>query len=76
MMKNYDESIEINQNTNWPYILYHIYRILIIDDSGSGKTNLLLKLININQQILTEIVYMVKIHLNQSIHFSLTEEKK
>ena len=39
MMKNYDESVEINHNPNWPYIPDHPYRILIIGDSGSGKTN-------------------------------------
>ena len=45
MMKNYDQSIEINHNRNWPYIPDHPYRILIISGSGSGKTNMLLNLI-------------------------------
>ena len=31
MMKNYDQSVEMNHNKNWPY------RILIIGGSGSGK---------------------------------------
>ena len=31
MMKNYDESVEINNNPNWPYIPDNLYRILIID---------------------------------------------
>ena len=31
-------------NPNWPYISDHPYRILIIGDSGSGKTNVLLNL--------------------------------
>ena len=30
MMKNYDESIEINYNPNWSYIPDHPYRILIM----------------------------------------------
>ena len=30
----------------WPYIPDHSYRILIIGGSGSGKTNILLNLIN------------------------------
>ena len=42
MMKNYDESVEINRNPNWPYIwpyiCDHLYRILIIGGSGSGKS--------------------------------------
>ena len=42
MMKNYDESVEINHNPNWPYIPDHLYRILIIGSSVSGKTNVLL----------------------------------
>ena len=29
-MKNYDQSVEINHYHNWPYILDHFYRILII----------------------------------------------
>ena len=32
-------------NKNWPYIPDHTYRILIIGGSRSGKTNLLLNLI-------------------------------
>ena len=42
MMKNYDQSVKINHNPNWPYIPDHPYRILIIGDSGSGKTYVLL----------------------------------
>ena len=44
MIKNYDQSVEINHNPNWPYIPDHPYRILIIGGSGSGKTNVLLNL--------------------------------
>ena len=33
-------------NEKWPYIPDHLYRILIISGSGSGKTNTLLNLIN------------------------------
>ena len=32
-------------NKKWPYIPDHPYRILIIEGSGSGKTNLILNLI-------------------------------
>ena len=32
-------------NEKWPYIPDHPYRIIIIDGSGSGKTNALLNLI-------------------------------
>ena len=43
MIKNYDESVEINHIPSWPYISDLPYRILIIGGSGSGKTNMLLK---------------------------------
>ena len=33
-------------NKKWPFIPDHLYRILIIGGSGSGKTNTLLNLIN------------------------------
>ena len=33
-------------NKKWPHIPDHLYRILIIGGSGSGKTNALLNLIN------------------------------
>ena len=44
MMKNYDQSVEINHNPNWPCIPDHPYRILIIGGSRSWKTNALLNL--------------------------------
>ena len=45
MIKNYDESVEINHNPNWSYIPDHPYRILIIGGSRLGKTNVPLNLI-------------------------------
>ena len=45
MIRNYDESFELNHNPNWPNIPDHHYVILIIDGSGSRKTNVLLNLI-------------------------------
>ena len=33
-------------NEKWPHIPVHPYRILIIGDSGSGKANALINLIN------------------------------
>ena len=44
-MKNYDESVEIKHNLNWPYIPDHPYKTLVIGSSGSGKSNVLLNLI-------------------------------
>ena len=47
-MINFDDYVnehKTEHNKNWPYILDHLYRILIIGGSGSAKTNLLLNLI-------------------------------
>ena len=45
MKKNYDQSVEIKHNPNWPYIPDHSYRILIVGGSGSRKAIVLLTLI-------------------------------
>ena len=45
MKKNYDQSVEIKNHPNWPYIPDHSYRILIVGGSGSRKANVLLTLI-------------------------------
>ena len=48
-MINFDDYTNeniIEHNLKWPYIPDHPYRILIIGGSGSGKTNVLLNLIN------------------------------
>ena len=60
MMKNYYESVEINHNTNWPYLPDYPYRILIIGGSGSGKTNVLLNLIKDQRQDIDKIYLYVK----------------
>ena len=36
-MKNYDKSVKINHNQNWPYIPDYPFRLLIIGGSGSEK---------------------------------------
>ena len=41
---NYFNEYKTKHNKNWPYIPGHPYTILIIGGSGSGKTNLLLNL--------------------------------
>ena len=67
-MKNFDHSVEINHNPNWPYFLDHPYRVLIFDGSRSEKANMLLNLIKtINDQILIEFIYM-SIYMS-TIHF-------
>ena len=60
MIKNYDQSVEINHNPNWTYILDHPYRILIIGASGSGKTNVLLNSIKNQRPNIYKIYLYVK----------------
>ena len=69
-MINFDDYVnenEIKHNENWPYIPDHPYRILIIGDSGSGKTNLLLNLTEKGSD-LTKYICMQKIHMKQNIN--------
>ena len=61
-MINFDDYANENRtehNKNWPYIPDHPYRILIIGSSGSGKTNLLLNLIE-NQPDIDKIYLYAK----------------
>ena len=46
--------------SNWFYIVHHPYRILIIGGSGSGKTNVLLKIIKHQQPYVDNIYLHIK----------------
>ena len=39
---DYTNEDKLKHNPDWPYIPDYPYRILIIEGSGSGKTNLML----------------------------------
>ena len=61
-MINSDDIVNENKtvhNKNWPYIPDHPYKILIIQGSGSGKTNALLNLIG-NQPDIDKIYLYAK----------------
>ena len=61
-MINFDDYSNENKtehNSKWPYIPDHPYRILIIEGSGSEKTNALLNLIN-NQSDIDKIYLYAK----------------
>ena len=61
-MINFDDYTNeniIEHNLKWPYIPDHPYKILIIDRSGSGKTNVLLNFIN-NQPDIDKIYLYAK----------------
>ena len=60
MMKSYDQSVEKNHHTNQSYIPDYPYRILIIFGLGTGKTNVLLKLIKHWQSHIDKIYLQVK----------------
>ena len=59
-MKNYDETVRINHNPKWSYMADHAYRILIIGGSWSGKTNVLVNLIKLQQSDIDKIYLSVK----------------
>ena len=56
---NYGSKNKTEHNENWPYSPDHPYRILIIGGSGSGKTNVLLNLIE-NQPDIDKIYLYAK----------------
>ena len=61
-MINFNDYVNENKtkhNKNWPYTPDHPYRILIIGGSGSGKTNVLLNLIE-NQPDIDKIYLNTK----------------
>ena len=69
-MINFDDIVNQTKtvhNKNWPYIPDHLYRILTIGGSGSGKTNALLNLIE-NQPDVDKYICMQKIHMKPNIN--------
>ena len=67
MLKNYEVSVEINNNLHWPYIPDHPHRILIIGGSGLLKTIVLLNLQNINSQ--NVLIHLRSIQIKVSVIF-------
>ena len=60
MMKNCDESLEIDHNLNWHYIPDHSYRILTIGGSGLAKTDVFSNIINHHRPDIDNIYLYVK----------------
>ena len=77
-MINFDDYTNENKtedNPNWPYIPDHLYRILIIGGSGSGKTNALLNLIS-HQPNNDKIYLYAKDPYEAKYKFSINEREK
>ena len=77
-MINFDEYTnekKIEHNSKWPYIPDHPYRILIIDGSGSGKTNALLNLIN-NQLDIEKIYLYAKDPYESKYQYLINKREK
>ena len=76
VMKNYDQSIEVNHNPNWPLIPDSPYRILIVGRSGSGKTNALLNLIKNQRPDFDKIYLYVKDPFKSKYQFLINGREK
>ena len=61
-------------NEKWSYIPDHLYRILIIGGSGSGKTNALLNLINKQKNM--DKIYLYAIDLSKSKYEFLIKNRE
>ena len=62
-MINFDDVTKENikkPNLNWPQIHSHLYRVLIIGGSGSGKTNSLFNLISRESDVIDQIYLYAK----------------
>ena len=76
MIKNYDESAEINHNPNWSYIPDYRYRILIIGGSGSGTTNVLMNLIKHQRPDVDKTFLLVKDPFQSKYQLLINERVK
>ena len=75
-MKNYDQSVKISHNSNWPYIPDYPYRVLIIGVLRLGKINVLLKLIKHQGPDIDKIYLYLKDPFQSRINCLLMEEKR
>ena len=72
---DYTNENKIEHNSKWPYISDHPYRILIVDSSGSEKTNVLLNLIN-NQLDIDKIYLYAKDPYEAKYQYLINKREK
>ena len=72
---DYTNENKTNHNPKWPYIPDHPYRILTIGNSGSGKTNALLNLIN-DQPDIDKIYLYAKDPYKQKYQYLIKKREK
>ena len=73
-LDNYTKENKTETNSKWPHIPDHPYRISIIGGSRSGKTNVLLKLIN-NQPDIDKIYFYAKDPYEEKHHFLINKRE-
>ena len=71
---NYTNENKAKHKKDWPYIVDHPYRILIIGGSGSGKTNLSLNLIE-NQPDIDNIYLYAKDPQESKYQYLITKRE-
>ena len=72
---NYTNENKTEHNPKWSYISDHPYRILIVDGSGSGKTNIFLNLIN-NQLDIDKIYLYAKDPYEAKYQYLINKREK
>ena len=72
---NYRNENKTEHNLKWPYIPGHLYRILIMGGSESGKTNKLLNLIN-NQPDIDKICLYAKDPFEAKYQYLINKREK
>ena len=72
---NYTNENKTEHNSKWPQIPDHLYRILILGGSRSGKTKALLNLIN-NQPNIDKIYLYAKDPYEAKYQYLINKRKK
>ena len=71
---DYASKNKTKHNLKWPYIPVNLHRILIIGGSGSGKTNVLLNLIN-NLSDIDKIYFYAKDRYEEKYQFLINKRE-